>query len=240
MKIFGIVIDNLTKKEIQKQIESFLDEPKAHQIATLNPEFLLEARSHSLFHSVLEKCDMRLVDGFGITFVSFFLGTIIKCRFAGADWMEYILAIAHQKKMRVFLLVRKDGLSSFKEIKEVIQKKYPGIDIGGEEREIMTGEVNSLLISKYDIVFCNFGMPYQETYLDMLKKKNTQLRLLMGVGGSFDYLTGKQKRAPRLLQWFGIEWFWRLALQPKRWKRILNAVFFFPFYVFLDTIQGKK
>ena len=72
MQIFGIPIDNLTREEIFTQVETFLDEPKFHQIATVNPEFFVEAEKNKDFHEVLQQCDLRIADGFGIA-VAFFL-----------------------------------------------------------------------------------------------------------------------------------------------------------------------
>jgi len=79
------------------------------------------------------------------------------------------------------------------------------------------------------IVFANFGAPYQEKFLNSLKSaKNSKMRLVMGVGGSFDYLTGKIRRAPVFTRKIGLEWLWRLIQQPRRIKRIWNAVIIFP------------
>ncbi len=86
------------------------------------------------------------------------------------------------------------------------------------------------------MVFCNFGAPLQEIFLYHLKDAN-QIRLAMGVGGSFDYVTGKRKRAPRWVQSIGMEWFWRLLLQPRRFFRTWNATVVFPFRVFFAIIQ---
>jgi glutamyl-tRNA synthetase len=77
------------------------------------------------------------------------------------------------------------------------------------------------------IVLCNFGAPEQELFLMKLKDNSGDIRFAMGVGGSFDYLTGKQKRAPKWLRVIGLEWLWRLILQPKRFKRIWNATVVF-------------
>ena len=87
----------------------------------------------------------------------------------------------------------------------------------------------------YEIVFCNFGMGYQEKFLYSLKNaKNAKIRLVMGVGGGFDFIMGKVKRAPLILRQIGLEWLWRLIQQPQRIKRIWNAVIIFPIRVILN------
>ena len=89
-----------------------------------------------------------------------------------------------------------------------------------------------LKTKNYELFLCNFGAPYQEKFINSLK--NDILWVAMGVGGSFDYVTGKTKRAPKIMRIFGLEWLWRLILQPKRIKRIINAVIIFPIKVILN------
>lgn len=238
MTIFGIEIDNVTREEIIVRVKHYLDEPKFHQIATLNPEFLIEARSNQTFKNILQNCDMRIADGFGITLAMLFSGMKLKCRFPGADLMEEILSIADEKKIGVYLAIKKDGLSTFEEIKRVLSLKYPNLILSGTDIEISSQIIPSLTDDIF-IVFCNFGAPEQEMFLSRFREQGTSVRLAIGVGGSFDYLTGKQHRAPRLLRTIGLEWLWRLVLQPKRWKRIWNAVILFPFYVFLATMKKR-
>lgn len=237
MRILGIPIDNLTREEIFARAETFLNKGGFHQIVTINPEFLLEAEKNKDFRVALERCDLRVADGFGITLAFLFKGEKLKCRFPGADLMEEILNIAEKKKLSVYLAIRKDGLSSFEEIKSALLKKYPSLKIDGCDFGIMEDVSLSLITYPTSpILFCNFGAPQQEIFLNNLKNQNN-IRLAMGVGGSFDYLTGKLWRAPKWLRSIGLEWFWRLIQQLKRWKRIWNAVVVFPFRVIFATIE---
>lgn len=245
MNIFGIPIDNFSQKEILNRVHNFLDEPKFHRVATINPEFLLEAKKNDNFKKSLLDADLRVVDGFGIVLAGWLKGRCVR-RFPGADLMKEILKIANEKKLSVFLAVNKDGLSSYNEIKQTIFKKYPNIKINGADiichSERVSESRNPDVIGQIprqarddtienfhhsSIIFCNFGAPEQELFLAKLKEQNTELRLAMGVGGSFDYLTGKQKRAPKYLRLIGLEWLWRLILQPRRFKRIWNATVIF-------------
>lgn len=221
-KILDIKIDNLTQTEIRQKVESFLVEDSFCQIATVNPEFILEAQKNSEFRNILNSCDLNVADGFGIQLAFWRYGKKLKYRMAGADLMDEILKIANEKRLSIFLAVNKSGLSNFVEIKSALQKLYPNLEISGENLDIND---TSYIIPATNIIFCNFGAPRQEAFLR--SQKNGKIRLAMGVGGSFDYLTGKAPRAPQFLRQIGLEWFWRLILQPKRWKRILKAVFAF-------------
>lgn len=248
-QILGIKIDNLAKTEIRQKVESFLMEDNFHQIATINPEFILAAQKNSEFRNILNSCDLNIADGFGIKLAFWRYGKFLKYRMAGIDLMNNILQIANEKKLSVFLAANKNGLSSWEETRDAILKIYPNLEITGSninchsersdseaEESNLNTESRSLDYARddtniCDIIFCNFGAPYQETFLR--SQKSDKIRLAMGVGGSFDYLTGKTPRAPQFLRQLGLEWLWRLILQPQRFSRILNAVIIFPIKVIL-------
>lgn len=238
MEILGVRIDNFSKKEILEKIGFFLTEDKFHQIATVNPEFILRAQNDNEFRGILNKSDLNVADGVGIWYAFLFRGQKLKSRTPGIDLMQEILEIANRRSLSLFLAIHRNGLSSFEEIKKVLNEKYPHIKIKGRDidprkSKKLIGDVDS------DIVFCNFGFPMQEKFVNLLKNKRNsslqlmgsrgKIRLAMGVGGSFDFVTGKIKRAPFQMQKLGLEWLWRLFQEPRyRFKRIVNAVIVFP------------
>jgi N-acetylglucosaminyldiphosphoundecaprenol N-acetyl-beta-D-mannosaminyltransferase len=230
--LFGIPIDILSKEEVLRTVGEFLDSSTYHRIATVNPEFLLLAEKDTTFRQSLLDADLRIADGFGIILAGLLRGRCI-ARFPGADLMEEILAIANDRKLSVYLAIRADGLSTYDEIRSVILKKYPNITVGGADIDTESvcsmsyvGTETDIRNTRYDILFCNFGIPHQETFL--AKLHDSDVRLAIGIGGSFDYLTGQLRRAPKCLRTIGLEWLWRLILQPKRFRRIWNAVIVFP------------
>ena len=226
MIVLGIEIDNLTKKEILEKLEFFLSEDKFHQIATINPEFILRAKKNREFKAILNQCDLKVADGIGIKYAFSRFGKKLKTTVPGADLLTEILQIANAKRLSVFLAINKDGLSSYKEIVLVLNKNYPNINFFGEDINPRITDYQ-LLITSYSILFCNFGAPFQETFIQ--SQKDARIRIAMGVGGSFDFLTGKITRAPFWMRQFGLEWLWRFVQEPKyRVKRIFKAVIVFP------------
>lgn len=230
MHILGIRIDNISKEEILEKVEKYLSEPRFHQIATVNPEFIMEAQNNLIFKAVINCCSLNIADGFGIRLAFWRHGEHLKHRMPGTDLMEDILKLADRKKLKVFLAANKDGLSTFEETRRAILNIYPDLEIEGADLDKGTDSCSA--IDKHDILFSNFGAPYQETFLNC--QKNGTIRLAIGVGGGFDFLTGKIRRAPRFLRRIGLEWLWR-AIQPQPWKfkkkrlkRIWNAVVVFP------------
>jgi len=237
--LLGIPIDDFSCEEVISHVRVFLNEPKFHRITTVNPEFLLLAEKNEQFRKTLFDADLRVIDGFGIVLGGWMRGKHIR-RFPGTDLIEEILKIANKNKLSVFLAVNKNGLSSYKEIYLAILRQYPNLKINGLDIDsYQVSDIgyrvleNVIHNTKYEILLCNFGAPTQEVFLANLKNSNIAPRLAMGVGGAFDYLTNKQKRAPKWLRFIGLEWLWRLIHQPKRFKRIWNSTGFFLFKVFL-------
>lgn len=242
-KILGVRIDNLTKKEILEKIEFFLSEKKFHLLATVNPEFILEAQKNKKFGDILNNADLCVADGVGIKYAFLRFGKWLKCRMTGVDLMHEILKMANGKKLTVFLAVNRDGLSRYDMLKDALEKEYPevrfnGADIALDGKKLsVIGNLSAdyrLQITDNEVVFCNFGAPNQEIFLNQFKNDNIQVA--MGVGGSFDFVTGKVCRSPKILQKMGLEWLWRMMVQPWRWRRIFNAVIVFP----IKIIFSKK
>lgn len=245
MEILGVRVDNFSRGEILAKIESFLEEEKFHQICTVNPEFILTAQKNAQFKSVLSSSALNVADGVGVWYAFLRNFTWLKTRVAGADLMQEILHLAEKQNLPVFLALRKDGLSSLEEIKGALAEKYPQLNVIGEEYDLSHqssiidyqnafGAGDRLLITGDCVLFCNFGAPEQELFINSVK--NAKIRLAMGVGGSFDFLTGKLKRAPKTLRILGLEWLYRFAQEPKyRCKRIWNAVVVFPLKVVLGV-----
>lgn len=227
MNILGIPISTAQRKEFLTEVEKFLVEPKFHRIATVNPEFLVLADTDQVFKNSLLAADLCVADGFGIVLAGLLRGQKMT-RLTGVDLLHEILTIAERDGLGVYLAIKKDGLSSYEEIRVALLRKYPKLIVSGENLYNEQLSYSTFNIQHSNIILCNFGAPEQELFLESIRKNRGDVRLAMGIGGSFDFLTGKQKRAPQCLRIIGLEWLWRLILQPKRWKRIWNAVIVFP------------
>ena len=239
MQIFGITLDDFSCGAALARCETWLNGNSFHRIATVNPEFLLRAKEDVAFARNLRLADLRVVDGFGIIIVSRLHGKIIH-RCSGADLMTSLLAQAEREHHPVFFAVRQDGLSSYEEIIQALRKKYPALIVDGsvvdrhDQASAWNDAHSKIRTSHATIVFSNFGAPEQEYFTESLREDPGDVRLAMGVGGSFDYLTGKIVRAPHCLRAVGLEWLWRLIQQPKRFGRIWRATIVFLFRSSLD------
>jgi len=238
MNILGVKIDNLERNEMLLKMMDFLAEEKFHQIATINPEFIVEAEKNDEFKKILNDCDLNIADGIGIKFAFWRLGKNLKFRMAGVDLMREILKIANIKKLKIFLVTSSRGLSTWEKTRNTILENHPDLIVDGinlKKNGVLGEDIRSKL-SDFEIIFCNFGAPDQEKFLYSLKNlKNGKIKLTMGIGGGFDFLTENQKRAPIWMRKAGLEWLWRFIRQPWRWKRIWNAVIVFPIKIIFNA-----
>ncbi len=244
VKILGINIERIKKNEAIKRVSDFLDSDRQSMIFTPNPEMLVDAQRDKYFKEVLNKGVLNLCDGFGL---QLFSGFRLK-RISGVDFMQDILKLAEQKNKSVYFL----GSGSEKVIsnlKRVIREEYPKLKIvgahPGHELRIMNDELRGALdlnkqmnddllaeitMSEPDILFVAFGHEKQEKWIYEYIADMPSVKIAMGVGGSFDFLSGKIKRAPKFIRTIGMEWLYRLILELKRIKRIFKATFVFMCY----------
>ncbi len=236
-KILEIRIDNLSKREIKKKILLAIFGNKFCQISTINPEIILEAKKNKTLKKILNATYLNIVDGIGIKFAFFWkFKKKLKFRWAGADLMCEILNMANDKNLKVFLIAKKSGLSKWKETADTIKTKYPRLIISGLDYD---NDYNLLKkkIKEFNpcIVFCSLGAPEQEIVLEKIGRNHkNKIKIAIGVGGSFDFITKKIKRAPKFLRKTGLEWLWRLLQQPHRIKRIFRAVILFPLNILFE------
>jgi len=237
MEVLGVKIDNLTMEQTLRKIEGFLADGRQHYIVTPNPEFLVLAQKDGRFRRILNKADLAVPDGIGLVFASWFLGQPLKRRVAGTDLMEKICQRAAFQGWSIFLLGdREDGL--VEETANQLKKRYPGLRIEGRTfegrppRASLKGRPSKgRPFDESAILFLASGAPKQEKWIAQNLAKLPSIKLAMGVGGAFNFISGRVRRAPRFLRIIGLEWLWRLGCQPWRIKRIFRAVIIFPWLV---------
>ncbi len=229
-EILGVKVDNLTQSECLSRIENWLNQDRQRYIVTVNPEFVIEAQKNANFKQVLNRSDLAICDGAGILFASRFLKKPLKQKIAGADLMVQICVLAQKRNLPVFLLGAGPGVAQ--KAAENLKKIQPDLKIG-----FSSNQDKIPFISRPTILFVALGAPKQEEWIAKNLKLMPQVKLAMGVGGSFDYLAGRVVRAPRMVRRANLEWLWRLFLEPRRAKRIYQAVVKFPLMV---AIRARK
>lgn len=231
--LFGVPLLALHRDEMLNRCRTFLSNGQ-HVIATVNPEFLMEARKNADFRSFLTTTDLNVLDGFGILLVSVLKGKFGLRRMTGVAMTLELCRIAAAERKSVFLLGGFDDVPRRAAI--ALQRRIPNLRIAGAENEWnQSGRrlsdhdvLESIRRSQPDILFVALGQVRQEFWIRDNLRALPSVRIAMGVGGTFDFLSGNIRRAPDVLRRMGLEWVWRLLLQPWRWKRIFTAVIRFP------------
>jgi N-acetylglucosaminyldiphosphoundecaprenol N-acetyl-beta-D-mannosaminyltransferase len=238
--ILGIPIDNVTEDEAVERIAGFLAAGGAHQVVTTNPEFVMEGRRNPTFHAVLQQADLSVPDGFGLILASRWLGMPLRGRATGVALSHRIAELAAQRGYRLFLLGAAPGVAE--EAAAVWQAMYPGLQIAGCFAGSPHARYEPFLrqvvrAARPDVLLVAYGHPAQDLWIAR-NQPFIQVPLAMGVGGVFDYVTGRVPFAPAWLRRLGLEWLYRLVHQPRRWRRILVAVPWFSLVVFLDSLRN--
>ncbi len=235
MHIFGLPIANHTREEILSFVREILAQSTYRRVVTLNPEFLLLAEKEQQFRECLGRADYQVIDGVGLGLAFALSGGFLRGRFPGVDLLEFILEYAQQQNLKVFFAVRSDGLSHADEVLSAVRHRYPTLQT--EARDLHPdGFFLPSKAQSADIIVSNFGAPFQEYFLEGVRRLPGSLKLGIGVGGSFDYLTNKLRRAPVWMRMVGGEWIYRLWQQPWRLPRILRATVLFPIRLFFARI----
>lgn len=205
-RVLGVKIDDVSLNEAIKIVERWLDDKKKHYIVTPNPEFLVTANSDPEFKKILNNADLAIPDGMGLK-----LSGDIECITPGIDLMEALIKMAEEKGFTVGFLGGRDKVAE--ETVKRLKEKYPQLRVSfiSEEPEN---------ISSADVLFVAFGAPKQEKWIAE-NLNNIPVKVAMGVGGAFDCLSGRIPRASLWVRKLGLEWLFRLAVQPWRINRQL-------------------
>lgn len=227
--ILGINTGQYTKREVLDRISDFYKSKASHYLVTPNPEIILKAQEDEELFFILNKADISIADGFGLKLAAALSKQSLN-RYTGADLLPALLKEASHARRRVLIINWQDGLSSDADLIGALER-YGGIKylIINEARVNSPNENNLKRIKDFapELAICLLGSPYQEKYVYHLSRNLESLKLALGLGGAFDFLSGKAKRAPRILHFLGLEWFWRLIFQPSRLPRIWRATIVF-------------
>lgn len=224
VKILGVRIDNVDMESAVKKCIGFLAEDNCKSIYTPNPEMLIHAQENEEFRMVLLSGDLVVPDGIGVIYASKYLKLGLKERVPGIDLMSRILKhLNYIKGSAYFLGSKKENLElAIENIKEA----YPNLQIAGYQdgyykMEDEVNVLNKINECKPDVLFVGMGFPRQEMLIHKYQKI-LNVKIAMGVGGSFDVFSKAVSRAPQWMQKIGMEWFYRLLIEPTRIKRMMN------------------
>lgn len=250
--VLGVRFDGLNWAESIAKVDQFWREPGVHTIFTPNPEMLVDAQRDRYFCDALNTGDLNICDGFGVSL----LAGLPKV--PGVDFADEVCRAAAAYGKSVYLLGT--GQAKSVEVAAIrLQTRFPGIRVVGADpgyritlSAIVDGAhlqynateheetLNRIIMAAPDVLLVAFGHNKQEKWLVEFAHQIPSLKIAMGVGGTLSYWAGTARRAPRWVQNIGLEWLWRLVLEPKRIGRIVKAVVIFPILFLISKLKYAK
>ena len=224
ISILGVPVHAVTMAETLQYTWQFMQEPRLHQIATVNPEFVMAAQQDAAFRRVLRAADLCVPDGVGLLLAARRYGRRLPERVAGSELVYQLAALCAHQGWRLFLLGAAPGVAA--EAATIFRERYPDLQIAGTyagspdagENDNIVARINE---SRAEVLYVAYGAPRQDKWIARNRQTLQTVRVALGVGGALDFVTGRTVRAPRWLQKLGLEWLHRLLREPWRWRRML-------------------
>ncbi|MBI1281909.1 MAG: WecB/TagA/CpsF family glycosyltransferase [Anaerolineaceae bacterium] len=237
IRILGLPVDAITYPQWLDLIGEWIATNQIHHVCTINPEFIMIARKDINFHNILSRADLCVPDGVGLLWAARHLGKLLPERVTGSDGVPKIAERAAQNGWKLYFLGAAPGVAD--QAANVLCQQHPSLQIVGiysgspapEEEDSIVEKVNA---SGADILFVAYGAPEQDKWIAR-NLPRLQVKMAMGVGGAFDFIAGVIPRAPLWMRRYGIEWLYRLYLQPWRIRRMLRL----PRFVLVVLLKGK-
>lgn len=221
----GVLIDRLTTAEAKVQLAGFAASGQPHQIVTANVDFIKKAWNSPDFHGLINTANLVVADGMPLVWLSKLTGQPLPERVTGMQLLNACCELAEEHDYSLFLLGGEPGLAD--SAADVLTAKYPNLRIAGtyappigefteEEEEEM---VQIIRAARPTILLVGLGCPKQDTFIRKTMCR-TGVPISIGVGGIFNFITQRKRRAPKWMQEMGLEWCFRLMQEPGRlWKR---------------------
>ncbi len=223
VSIFGISISKLNMKETIQYLTNAILFQQPHHVITANPIMIMKALEEPNFMKVMQTAELVVPDGTGIVWAAKYLGYPVAERVAGCDMIYELMKAAKSYQWRIYLLGASPEV--VQETAYRLQRDYPHIDLAGFHHGYFTSDEDERIIKQIEaakphILFVARSLERQDAWINQHRDR-LNVPVMMGVGGSFDVIAGKVKRAPKEFQKLRLEWFYRLASEPSRYKRML-------------------
>jgi N-acetylglucosaminyldiphosphoundecaprenol N-acetyl-beta-D-mannosaminyltransferase len=220
-RILGVRVDCLDMQATLDRIEGLVGAGGRHLVATVNPEFIMRARRDPEFARVLESADLCLADGTGVVWAARRQGCSMRGPVTGTDLIPPLAALCARRGFRLFLLGAAPGVAA--ELAARLRTTHPRLEVaayhGSPDPSSDEETLKLIRAHRTQVLLVAFGAPKQELWIDRVKDRPGAV-VGMGVGGAFDYLTGRVPRAPMWMRRAGLEWLHRLMNQPWRVRRM--------------------
>lgn len=224
IEAFGVRISPVSMTEALDKIEGFIEEGTPHHVVTSDANAILRAQEDEEYSSIIRRAALITPDGFGVVWGARLLNLPIYERVTGVDMVTGICERAAKNGYKIFILGSEEGIAAL--AAKNLQKTYPGLQVAGthhgmilRDPEAEAAALQMVRDTKPDVLFVAMGIPAQEKFIAK-HMASLNVPVSLGVGGSFDVYAGKFQRAPESVQRMGMEWIYRVWIDPSRWRRM--------------------
>jgi N-acetylglucosaminyldiphosphoundecaprenol N-acetyl-beta-D-mannosaminyltransferase len=222
LDILGIKVDRVDQQQTLAAIATFLEGGDCTQIVTLNPEYVMLAEKKTELRRIINSCDLCVPDGMGIVWASRLLGEPLQGRVTGTGILPELCHLSAKNDYSIYLLGGEPGVARL--TAKVLKDRFPGLRIAGHssnDPQDGFATVEAVNASGADILAVAYGCPKQDFWIDKHRDELSSVRVAIGVGGAFDFISGQIPRAPKVMRQAGLEWLFRLWLEPSRARRMM-------------------
>lgn len=218
VKFLNTFVDALTMEETLEQIQKYIDNKECVQHVVINASKVNLMQEDKELTKIINECPLINADGQSIVWGSRFLGNNLPERVAGIDIFTELVKISAEKGYKPYFFGAKEEVVT--EVVRIFKEQYPNLNVAGYRNGYFKEEecrsiAEDIRKSGADILFVAFSSPKKEFWIKE-HMEIMQVPFAMGVGGSFDVIAGKTKRAPKWMQKCGLEWFYRFIQEPRR------------------------
>ena len=223
IEVLGVHVDDVTYDELMLQVDAYVSSRRPHQIVTLNAEMLVAAHEDPALGQILNAANLNVADSVGVMLAARLLGLRLRERVTGSDGIYRLATHCAQRGYRPFFLGAAPGVADV--VAERLVAANPGLEVAGayvgspspkDEDDI----IDRVRATAPDLLFVAYGVPVEEKWIAR-NQERLGVPVMVGVGGSFDFVAGLTKRAPLWMRRMGLEWLHRLIHEPWRWRRQL-------------------
>ena len=230
--LLGLPFHDVTLEETLEFCEAAMTAKECRYLVTANVDFTTQAYADVDLRKIVFYADRVVCDGMPLVWLSRIFGYPLRERVAGSDMVPRLLEICGREGLAVYFFG--SDLATLEEAKVIVEQRYPGLRVVGMDSPPFGAVVewdNEALCERMrasgaNLLLACLGCPKQERWI-YAHHRETGIPLSIGVGASLDFITGKQKRAPRWMQKTGLEWFWRMAGNPSRLAKRYGHDFIF-------------
>lgn len=240
-RVLGVLVDCVSMDEAVEKAVEMASSGRGGHVVTLNPEMTLSAGDDAALSHVIASADLVVPDGIGIVRALGMLGYRPRGRVPGIELAANLMEKAAERGMSVYLVGAKPGVAQ--QAADAMSKALPDLTISGTDHGYFTQAEEPAVLERIarsgaTFVFVGMGAGKQEKWIDSARNAAPGA-VWIGVGGSFDVMSGNVKRAPAIYQRLGLEWLYRLAAEPRRAKR-MTALPVFMFKVIGEACRHRS